>query len=206
MPVMAITAPADTVLGDTWRLWLLVTDYTGVSATADAVAVTVTEPDGTDVAATITEERTGLYLATHEVDQVGDHLAVATVTSTTFGNDVESLAFVAVDPEDSVPPDPSDTTDVVAYLGSTTSAAAAEIADALEAEIAAQRRVCRIPSPFPADLHQALKRRVARNLAARTVPIASFTAFEGGATSQRVPAKDAEIARLEAPHRKLPVA
>jgi hypothetical protein len=206
MPVMAITAPADVALGDTWRLWLLVTDYTGVSATADAVAVTVSEPDGTDVAATVSEEQTGLYLVTHEVDQDGDHLAVLTVTSAEFGNDVESLAFVAVDPEDSTPPDPSDPTDVSNYLGSTTSATALDIIDAMEAELAAQRRVCRVPSPFPADLYQALKRRVARNLAARTVPIASFTAFEGGATSQRVPAKDAEVARLEAPFRKLPVA
>jgi len=90
---------------------------------------------------------------------------------------------------------------VTAYLGET-SAADEDIQDALDAETAAQAARCRIPQVYPADLAQALKRRVARNLAARSVPVATFTSFEGGGTSARVPTVDAEIARLEAPYRR----
>lgn len=204
MPVTIITASDAADLGDTWRLWLMVMDTDGALSTPDTIAVTVTEPDGTDVAATVTAQTTtGLYLVTHDVADVGDHLVVVTVTDAVFGSDVEGRAFLAVDPADTVPPDASDTEDVLAYLGASTSATVAEVADAMEAEIAAQRRVCRVPVPYPADLHQALKRRVARNLAARMVPVASFTTFEGGGTSARVPMKDAEIARFEAPYRRL---
>ncbi len=207
MPVTVITAPDVVDIGDTWRSWLMVMGTDGALATPDDLDVAVTEPDGTEVAATVTAQTTtGLYLVTYDVVQPGDHLAVVTVASATFGNDVEGLAFVAVDPESHEPPDASDTEDVLAYLGASTSATVAEVADAMEAEIWAQRRVCRVPVPYPPDLAQALKRRVARNLAARMVPVASFTAFEGGSTSARVPQTDAEIRRFEAPFRKLPVA
>ena len=64
---------------------------------------------------------------------------------------------------------------------------------------------CRIPAAYPADLGEALCRRVARNLAARSVPVASFSAFEGGGTVTRVPQRDAEVARLEGPYRRLVV-
>ena len=207
MSISIITAPDVVDIGDTWRLWLMVMDNDGALAAPDDIAVVVTEPDGTDVAATVTAQTTtGVYLVTYEVVDDGAHLAVLTVTDATFGNDVEGLGFVAVDPDSHEPPDASDTEDVLAYLGASTSATVADVADALEAEIWAQRRVCRIPVPYPADLAQALKRRVARNLAARAVPVASFTAFEGGSTSARVPQNDAEIRRFEAPFRKLPVA
>lgn len=87
------------------------------------------------------------------------------------------------------------------YLGDT-SCTDDEILDARAAELAAQARRCRVPADMPADLAQALKRRVARNLAARGVPVASFTSFEGGSTVVQVPRYDAEVARLEAPWRK----
>ena len=207
MSISIITAPDVVDIGDTWRLWLMVMDNDGALAAPDDLAVVVTEPDGTDVAATVTAQTTtGVYLVTYEVVDDGAHLAVLTVTDATFGNDVEGLDFVAVDPESHVPPDASFTADVLAYLGASTSASVADVADAMESEIWAQRRACRVPVPYPADLHQALKRRVARNLAARMVPVASFTSFEGGGTSSRVPQIDAEIRRFEGPFRKLPVA
>jgi hypothetical protein len=77
----------------------------------------------------------------------------------------------------------------------------ATLLDALEAERAAQARKCRI-DPYTPDLRQALMRRVARNLAARSVPIASFNTFEGGATTTRVPQTDPEIQRFEGPYRR----
>ena len=94
-------------------------------------------------------------------------------------------------------------TDVRDYLGDI-SEQDSEINGALQAEQAAQAARCRL-DPYTADLREALMRRVARNLAARRVPIATFTSFEGGGTSSRVPQSDPEIVRLEAPYRKLRV-
>lgn len=91
------------------------------------------------------------------------------------------------------------------YLGTDISWTDPEISGALLAETAAQAARCKLPTVMTDDLAEALKRRVARNLAARAVPVASFTSFDGGATSTRVPTNDPEIARLEAPYRKLVV-
>ena len=87
------------------------------------------------------------------------------------------------------------------YLGAT-SATDPELTTALHAERAAQAQRCRI-DPYTHELREAVMRRVARNLAARSVPVATWTSFEGGATGTRVPNTDAEIRRLEAPYRKL---
>lgn len=95
-----------------------------------------------------------------------------------------------------------DLTAVKNYLG-TTSWTDAEISGALAAETAAQAKACSIPPVYPDDLAEALKRRVARNLAGRAVPVATYTAFEGGATTTRLPMTDPEVKRLEAPYRKL---
>ena len=94
-----------------------------------------------------------------------------------------------------------DADDAAAYLGET-SWATEDIAAALAAEAAAQARSCRLPVPLPADLREALLRRVARNLAARAVPVATFTTFEGGASTTRVPMSDPEVRRLEGPWRR----
>lgn len=73
---------------------------------------------------------------------------------------------------------------------------------ALDAETAAQARRCRVPAEVPADLTEALYRRVARNLAMREVPLGMQAAVgEFGAALAKV-GNDAEIHRLEAPHRK----
>lgn len=87
------------------------------------------------------------------------------------------------------------------YLGET-SWSDADIQDALDAETAAQARRCKMPDPVPADLDEALKRRVARNLAARAVPLQEFSSFDSGATVQRVTRTDPEVVRLEGPYRK----
>lgn len=79
-----------------------------------------------------------------------------------------------------------------------------DVQDALEAEIQAQRDVCRIPDEFSASLRQALLRRVARNLALRGLPLMVLrgNAEVGDLTP---PGRDPEVRRFEAPHRKLPV-
>lgn len=102
---------------------------------------------------------------------------------------------------------------VKTYLGTGSSWSDAEIDDALAAELAAQARVCRVPVPpvegqepeWPADLAEALKRRVARNLELRGLPLGiQTTVTEVGTGAIRV-GFDYEIKRLEAPFRKVSV-
>jgi hypothetical protein len=96
--------------------------------------------------------------------------------------------------------------EVKTYLGATASYTDAEITKALAAETAAQAAVCKIPVIYPADLGEALMRRVAHNLALRSLPLgiqASIT--EVAVATTRVGGTDAEVARLERPYKKLVV-
>lgn len=92
--------------------------------------------------------------------------------------------------------------DIKSYLGD---AAAQwgdpELTSVLAAEVAAQTSRCRTVDPRPADLDEALKRRVGRNLAMRKLPLGIVQSEVEGT---RVGA-DPEIKRLEAPYRKLVV-
>lgn len=95
--------------------------------------------------------------------------------------------------------------DVAEYLGDNNSWTDEEVQAALDAESAAQRAVCRVRGVYPADLREALLRRVARNLAMRRLPLAmpQGDAAAGGAV---LPGRDPEVRRLEAPYRRLTVA
>jgi hypothetical protein len=96
--------------------------------------------------------------------------------------------------------------DVETYLGET-SYSSDEIGAVLAAEQAAQAARCRVPADdaaWPADLAEALKRRVARNLALRSLPLAELQGdAEIGVFTPRV--VDSEVRRLEAPHRRITV-
>ena len=106
------------------------------------------------------------------------------------------------------------------YLGDTHSWADADIETALAAEVLAQAASIRIPAdpvddqdppvpipqPYPADIAEALFRRVAHNLALRALPLGLQTTLtEVGASVARVGGGDAEVRRLERPYRKLTV-
>ena len=93
------------------------------------------------------------------------------------------------------------------YLGAS-SYTDSQLEKALAAEARAQRRVARVPADPAAvwdeDLTEALKRRVARNLAMRGIPLAMFQGdAEGG--SLIPPNRDPEVRRLEGPLRKLKI-
>jgi hypothetical protein len=96
-------------------------------------------------------------------------------------------------------------TEVRAYLetsGLPTSWENGQIEAALEAEKTAQARICTVPTDeaaWPADLAEALLRRVARNLALRKLPL-GIAASEIEAT--RVAGTDVEVRRLEAGHKR----
>lgn len=107
-----------------------------------------------------------------------------------------------------------DLTDVKAYLGTDHSWSDTEVQSALDAETAAQVRACSLPVdpdplnplPYPADLAEALCRRVAANLANRSLPLGVSAAIsEAAISTTRVGGGDREVRRLEAPWRRLVV-
>jgi hypothetical protein len=200
VPVRTLQAPARADVGDTWVAWFFVLDDDDVPATATTTGTAVL-PSGSTVALTVSTPSLGLYRAEFDTTVTGRHTITVTFASTDFGDELVTFALSV----SALATDLPGLDEVVAYLGEDLSASLTEVADALAAEIAAQAARCAIPAAYPDDLAQALKRRVSRNLAARAVPVATFTSFEGGATSTRVPQLDAEITRFEAPWRRRPV-
>jgi hypothetical protein len=156
------------------------------------MTLTITLPGGTTVTPSPVHTGTGVYAADYAGPTAGRYTAHWVATGANLGAaddvwDVTGTGLAYVTPAVAI-----------AYLGDT-SWGSPDITDALEAERAAQAARCYI-DPYPADLRQALLRRVARNLAARAVPIAQYSSFEGVMTGARVPMQDAEIARLEGPY------
>lgn len=186
-------------VGTVVPLTFFVTDEDGLPVNAATASLAITKPDGSAVAPapTLANPETGEYRYDYTPTVVGRYVAVGSFTGVNAGVVVDVFDVIAVDGSVVA------LADVKAYLG-TTSWTDPEIQGALDAERAAQARVCRIDD-YGDDLREALFRRVARNLAARSVPVASFTSFEGGATSTRVPVTDPEIRRLEAPYRRMVV-
>lgn len=102
---------------------------------------------------------------------------------------------------------PPDLPAVKAYLGPDVTWGDSEITEALTAETAAQARACRIPDgtdAYPADLDEALCRRVAHNLALRGLPLGvQASVSDMAVATTRVGGMDAEVRRLEGPWRKV---
>lgn len=109
-------------------------------------------------------------------------------------------------------PTPPTVTDVLTYLGDDVSWEEPAVQAALDAETAAQAAVVRFPVdpeppaeplPYPADLAEALCRRVAHNLALRALPLGVQASITDSAVATNfVGGTDAEVRRLEAPYRK----
>lgn len=109
-------------------------------------------------------------------------------------------------------PTAPDRTAVRDYIGTNGAYSDEAIDSALATEVAAQARLVRLPAdpdapadplPYPADLLEALLRRVQRLLEMRSKPLGyQDTMTEFGPASSRV-GPDPEIRRLEAPYRKM---
>lgn len=107
--------------------------------------------------------------------------------------------------------------DVISYMGEASAApflvdesdtvTYPQIQDALDAESAAQAKKVSYPDDSDvdgwADLDQALKRRVVRNLAMRALPLAIQANVDMGIVA-RPGGRDPEVRRLEAPYPRLP--
>jgi hypothetical protein len=181
-------------LGDVWVSTVLVTSDTSGLPVTGTLTATATDPSSNDTSVTATALTRGVYQLAVDLTAAGRWLL--RVVEPDHG-----AAVFAVDVLAAVEARPT-LAQVLDYLGETSETDAA-VAAALAAETAAQASACRIPATYPPDLAEALKRRVARNLAAKAVPVATFTSFEGGGTSTRVPMIDPEVARLERPWRRI---
>lgn len=193
MGVRALSSTGvDLPVDGVWALVVAVTDSDGCPA-AVTPTVAVTLPDDSTAAPTAEAVATGVYRAELAVAQAGRY--VARVTTPANGA-ADFTAFVTATVAASGMPS---VTDVSGYLDEN-SWTDEQIQDALDAESAAQRRVCGVPAAYPDDLRQALLRRVSRNLAMRGQPYATIPDTE---TPTVVPSRDPEVRRLEAPFRKL---
>jgi hypothetical protein len=200
VPVIAVSPDAGRLdVGDSWLLAVELRNDVTDALTDATLAAVVTHPSGT-ANPTMTKTTLGLWTGAYTLAAAGRHTAVVTASGLLVGVATFAVEAVAVGAVPTV-------AEVQAYLLSSGSSSwqTGDVADALAAELDAQALACRVPAQYPASLRQALYRRVARNLAARSVPVSSFTSFEGGATSTRVPMTDAEVSRLEGPHRRLVV-
>lgn len=98
--------------------------------------------------------------------------------------------------------------EVKSYIGNEGSWTDEEIGAALQAEKAAQAARCRVPeddAAWPADLAEALCRRAHRNLVMRGLPLGLSTSMSEATVAVTKISFDADIVRLEAPHRRLVV-
>jgi hypothetical protein len=94
---------------------------------------------------------------------------------------------------------------VKTYLGaSATQWTDGDLSEVLASETAAQALACTIPAIYPADLGQALLRRVQRALSMRSIPL-GMAMGDAETGPAMVPGRDPEVRRLEAGHRRLVV-
>lgn len=190
MGVRALSSPSvDRAVGAVWDILVDVRDSAG-ELVDDAPVVTVTLPDTTTQAPAVETVCVGVYRAEVVVAASGTYRASA-VTSThgavDFAAHVTAAGLPGLD-------------DIDAYLGDH-SFTDEQLQDALDAEAAAQRGVCRVPAVLPSDLRQALLRRVQRNLAMRPQPFAMLV--DGDGVQSVIPGNDPEVRRLERRHRRL---
>lgn len=85
MVVASATTVTTVDVGDVVALAIAVTDSAGVAANATTVVLTITLPDGTTVAPTVTNATTGSYTATYTPAQVGRHQVAWVATGTNAG-------------------------------------------------------------------------------------------------------------------------
>lgn len=183
--------------GDVWELAVGVDNLDGEPVDV-APVITVTLPDGSTSAPAVEFLAPGTYRASYVPAVAGRFVAVAPVAG--YGT-TDFAAYVdVVTPDGGMP-----TVATVLEYGGPQSSTPAQMQTALDAEAAAQRAVCAVGAVYPADLAEALCRRVMRNLALRRLPLATQTGDAEGGGPVPVPGRDPEVRRLEAPHRRLVV-
>lgn len=186
----------DVAIGAAWVLRVLATDTDSGVPTAPTLTGSVTLPDGTTAAVVFDSTPvSGVFRALVGIEDAGRHLARVT-------DGVDVVDFVAQGTEvvaESGMPQPDDLDGYLDEHSWTDDA----LEDVLTQEAAAQRRVCRVPAAYPADLRGALLRRCQRALAMRAVSLGMLQSEEAGPSV--VPGNDPEVRRLERPWRRVGV-
>lgn len=193
---------ADLGVGGEWIMSARVLDVDGQLVTDDTVTATKTDPTAVTTSLAVTALGDGIYRAVLYPAAAGRwtarltsaHGALDFAAYVTAVNAPPTLVDLRGDPDD------VDTGD--GYLGPT-SWTDADITSALDSEAAAQRAVCRVPAAYPADLGEALKRRVAVNLARRPLALGMTQGDADTGTANYLPGSDPEVRRLEGPWRRL---
>lgn len=194
--ITAVTnTTVDLLVNGRWVMEFVVLDDDCNVPASPTISVTSTNPSAEEATPTAELVSNGIYRVAVEVDEAGRWLTV--VEASGLGSLAFSAHVSSVTENDAFPT----LAQVKTYLGANSSSDAA-IQDAMDAEFAAQRMACNVPAVYPADLAQALKRRVAVNLAKQGLPI---MVLRGDAESGSLvpPGRDPEVRRLEGPHRKL---
>jgi hypothetical protein len=162
------------------------------------ITLVITKPDLTTTVVTPTHDSTGKYSAVYVPVVVGPFVALWTTTvpaitmaqrwtvETFTAGPILALAALKT------------------YLGTTTFSDG-ELSATLATETAAQLARCRMPAIVPAELVEALKRRVQCNLARRALPLGLTGASGDGDSPAYLPGNDPEVRRLEAPWRRMVV-
>lgn len=185
-------------VGDELLVAHVVRDLDGELADAATVTLTVTLPDLTTETPAVDNppEETGHYEVAYTLEQPGRYVFA---WQTTDPDTASATAVEAVEPG-GLPT----LTAVQNYLGDVaTQWTDSDLQDVLDAETAAQARVCRIRAEYPKDLREALLRRVQVNLAKRALPLGVVQGDAEAGNASRVPGRDPEVRRLEGPHRKV---
>lgn len=194
--IASFTAPSVLLgYGEMWAFCVETRDASGYRSSAVTPALTVTLPDASTVAPVFTLTSTGMWMATYTVLASGRFLAHASTPE----DAVDFSAYVAGATANAALPD------VTACRAfdpeNLRNRVDADVQDALDAEAAAQRAKCTIRATYPADLAEALKRRVQVNLAMRPVPLAMATG-DADAGPTMLPTNDPMVRRLEGPYRR----
>lgn len=201
---MTLTAIGNTQIDlATGQQWVI-----RVEATALPTLV-ITLPDGEILAPAIEFEIDWDYVTAAYSTYVAYYVPVMAgryIAAVAASDGGESVAFQAWAADVTSNVDLPDAADLDEYLGGAGehSWSDAQLTNALNAEAAAQRRVCRIPAAYPDDLREALLRRASRNLYMRkqlTELPREDTDFP--VPAQTPPGRDPEVRRLESPWRKV---
>ena len=192
--MIRISAADSLIVGGQWVVGIVVTDANGCPVD-DTLTVTITDPSGAESAGTVEDLGIlGRYRATVTIDAPGRWVVLITGSHGAGASAAWSSSVV----DGVAMPSVADLDD---YLG-THSWTDDDLAEALEAEASAQRRVCRVPADYPADLRSALLRRAQFHLAMKRVTLG---VIPGDAERDTIrPGSDSEVRRFEKPYRKLP--
>lgn len=197
MAVWLARTSGRSVSGDTLVYEVLVTDIDDDATSAATPVITVTPPTGALVHPSATNTGTGLYQFTYLLAAAGRHI-VAAAAADPYGMATTAVYAESVVTSAGMP----NLAEVQGYLRQY-SWDDVQIQDALDTEAAAQRAKLRPSALYTADVRGALKRRVARHLAMRGIPLAVLTGDGEGNGPQILPGRDPEVRRLEAPYRKI---